>query len=87
MGMVTEVFGGVLRDIVCNEFPKTFRDHRAYAVCSFAGGWLVVLAHAWDAPPWVGLAVGAGSAALLRVLALLSGWSLPGWPSMGSGGR
>jgi uncharacterized membrane protein YeiH len=87
MGMVTAVFGGVLRDIVCNEIPKAFRDHRPYAVCSFAGGWLVVLAHASGAPQWVGLALGAGSAALLRALALLSGWTLPSWRSMGSGER
>ena len=87
MGMVTAVFGGVLRDIVCNEIPKAFRDHRPYAVCSFVGGWLVVLAHTSGAPQWVGLAVGAGSVTLLRVVALLSGWTLPAWRSMGSGGR
>ena len=28
MGMITAVFGGVLRDIVCNEIPQAFRDHR-----------------------------------------------------------
>ena len=82
MGMVTAVFGGVLRDIVCNEIPKAFRDHRPYAVCSFAGGWLVVLAHTSGTPQWAGLAIGAGSATLLRALALLSGWTLPSWRSM-----
>jgi uncharacterized membrane protein YeiH len=87
MGMVTAVFGGVLRDIVCNEIPKAFRDHRPYAVCSFVGGWLVVIAQASGAPPWVGLAAGAGTATLLRTLALLSGWTLPAWRSMGSGER
>ena len=87
MGMVTAVFGGVLRDIVCNEIPKAFRDHRPYAVCSFVGGWLVVLAHSADTPQWVGLALGAGSATLLRAVALLSGWTLPAWRSMGSGRR
>ena len=39
MGLVTGVFGGVLRDMVCNEIPTAFRDHRPYAVCAFAGGW------------------------------------------------
>ena len=42
MGMITAVFGGVLRDIVCNEIPSAFRDHRPYAICSFAGGWVLV---------------------------------------------
>jgi uncharacterized membrane protein YeiH len=41
MGMVTAVFGGVLRDIVCNEIPKAFRDHRPYAILAFIGGWIL----------------------------------------------
>ena len=45
-GMVTAVFGGVLRDIVCNEIPRAFSDHRPYAICSFLGGWALVAAHA-----------------------------------------
>lgn len=79
MGMVTAVFGGVLRDIVCNEIPRAFSDHRPYAMCSFAGAWLVVLAHATAAPDWVGLVAGAAVATLLRALALLLGWRLPEW--------
>jgi uncharacterized membrane protein YeiH len=42
MGMVTAVFGGVLRDVVCNEIPQAFSDHRPYALCAFAGGWALV---------------------------------------------
>ena len=42
MGVVTATFGGVLRDIVCNEIPTAFRDHRPYAVCAFAGGRRIV---------------------------------------------
>ena len=42
MGVVTAVFGGVLRDIVCNEIPSAFSDHRPYAVCAFVGGWVLV---------------------------------------------
>ncbi len=77
--LVTAVFGGVLRDIVCNEIPSAFRDHRPYATCSFAGGWVVVLAHAMDAPQWLGLVAAAATATLLRVLATLRGWTLPAW--------
>ena len=39
LGMVTAVFGGVLRDVVCNEIPRAFSDHRPYAICSFIGYW------------------------------------------------
>jgi uncharacterized membrane protein YeiH len=61
MGMVTAVFGGVLRDVVCNEIPQAFSDHRPYALCAFAGGWVLVGAQAgagvrrppcWPAPAW-----------------------------------
>lgn len=52
MGMITAVFGGVLRDIVCNEIPQAFRDHRPYAVCSFAGGWVVVAADQLGLTGW-----------------------------------
>ncbi|RST56794.1 trimeric intracellular cation channel family protein [Variovorax sp. MHTC-1] len=79
MGMVTAVFGGVLRDIVCNEIPRAFRDHQPYAVCSFAGAWVVVLAHTQGAPQWIGLVAAAATATLLRVLAIVLGWTLPAW--------
>ncbi|MFM8767558.1 MAG: trimeric intracellular cation channel family protein [Rubrivivax sp.] len=79
MGMVTAVFGGVLRDIVCNEIPSAFRDHRPYAVCSFAGGWVLVGAQQAGLPGEAALAASALTAAGLRGLALLRGWQLPPW--------
>ncbi len=79
MGMVTAVFGGVLRDIVCNEIPSAFRDHRPYAICSFAGGWVLVAAQALASPPWVALLVAAAATSLLRAAALWRGWQLPAW--------
>ena len=79
MGVVTGVFGGVLRDIVCNEIPAVLRDHRPYAVCAFAGGWVHVgLTHA-GTEAWLAtlatLLVTGGS----RMLALRLGWRLPAW--------
>jgi uncharacterized membrane protein YeiH len=40
MGVVTGVFGGIIRDVLCNEIPLILRDSRPYAVCAFAGCWL-----------------------------------------------
>jgi len=79
MGVMTAVFGGVLRDIVCNEIPRAFTDHRPYALCAFVGGWVVVAAQGLGLADWLGLVAAAGVASLLRVLAMLRGWTLPSW--------
>ena len=79
LGMVTAVFGGVLRDIVCNEIPRAFSDHRPYAICSFAGGWVMVAAQGAGLPEWASLLASAGTATVLRVVALRRDWRLPAW--------
>ncbi len=79
MGVVTAVFGGVLRDVVCNEIPTAFRDHRPYAICAFVGGWLLVGAQALGAADAIGLVAAIGVTAALRGLALLTGYTLPRW--------
>jgi uncharacterized membrane protein YeiH len=79
MGVVTAVFGGVLRDIVCNEIPSAFSDHRPYAICAFAGAWVLVGIATLGAPDWVGLVSAASVAALLRALALWTDFQLPRW--------
>ena len=79
MGVVTATFGGVLRDIVCNEIPTAFRDHRPYAICAFAGAWVLVLAVELGAPPSWGFVLAAATATLLRALALAFDFKLPRW--------
>jgi uncharacterized membrane protein YeiH len=81
MGVVTATFGGILRDIVCNEIPSAFRDHRPYAVCAFAGGWLYVGALQVGIGQGPALIIAAGAASALRGLALATGYTLPGWDS------
>ena len=79
MGMVSAVFGGVLRDVVCNEIPSAFRDHRPYALCSFIGGWVMVAADRLD---WASLTAVLASAFVttsLRGLALVLDLRLPEW--------
>ena len=79
MGVITATFGGVLRDIVCNEIPTALRDHRPYAICAFFGGWVLVLAQLAGLSTGWSLLLGAGTASGLRVAALVTGWRLPGW--------
>ena len=79
MGVLTAIFGGVLRDIVVNEIPKAFSDHIPYAVIAFTGGWVVVGLNALNVDAFVAVAIGAIFTIVLRVLALLFGWRLPIW--------
>ncbi len=79
MGLITGVFGGVLRDVVCNQIPAAFHDHRPYAVCAFAGGWLYVALWHLGAPGWLALIGCVIVTAGLRALALWRNWQLPTW--------
>ena len=79
MGMVTAVFGGVLRDIVCNEIPSAFSDHRPYAVCAFLGGWVLVGARAAGVPDEAAVLLAAAVATGTRALALATDYRLPAW--------
>jgi uncharacterized membrane protein YeiH len=79
MGVLTAVFGGVLRDIVVNEIPKAFSDHIPYAVIAFTGAWVVVVLNLMNVEAFIAVAVGAVFTIVLRVLALLLGWRLPVW--------
>lgn len=81
MGVVTAVFGGVLRDVVCNEIPSAFRDHRPYAVCAFAGGWAVIGMDMLGASPTIALITGALVATVSRLLSIRFEWRLPAWRS------
>jgi uncharacterized membrane protein YeiH len=84
MGVITATFGGVLRDIVCNEIPTALRDHRPYAVCAFAGSWVFIVAVGGGVPQDLAMVIAAATATGLRVLALVTGFTLPAWSPDGS---
>lgn len=37
LGTVTGIFGGIIRDIICNEIPDVFRRNELYATCAMLG--------------------------------------------------
>lgn len=44
MGVVTGVFGGILRDVICNRIPYVFRRNtELYATCAFVGTWVFII--------------------------------------------
>ena len=79
MGVVTGVFGGVMRDIACNEMPTAFADHRPYAVLAFLGGWVYLAVQWLGGPAWAALIGATLVTTGLRLLALKLDWRLPGW--------
>jgi uncharacterized membrane protein YeiH len=76
MGVITGTFGGVLRDVVCNEVPQLFHDHRPYAVCAFAGG-LTYLALSYAQLEWMAVSSCALVTVCLRLLSWKLDWRLP----------
>lgn len=80
LGVITGAFGGVIRDVLCNEIPTIFRDHRPYALCAFWGCWAFVVMQEMGVPAWLTLLLSAGITASLRILALVFNWRLPQWP-------
>jgi uncharacterized membrane protein YeiH len=79
MGVITAAFGGVLRDVFCNEIPRAFADHQPYAVCAFAGGWVLVGLHGLALPEGTALLAAALVAFGLRAAAMVWDWRLPAW--------
>ena len=79
MGVVTAVFGGVLRDITCNDIPEVFRDHRPYALCAFLGGWVFILTDAWGFSAETGILISASAATSLRLISMAFDIRIPAW--------
>lgn len=79
MGVITAVFGGVLRDVVVNEIPRAFVDHQPYSVLAFAGGWVVVGLDAVGTSPFISVGLGALVVSALRFSAMIFAWRLPTW--------
>ncbi len=78
MGVVTGVFGGVLRDVLCNKIPNIFqRDIELYATCSFVGVWVYILLVTFgmeaSTASWIGTFVVVG----IRILAVKFQLKLP----------
>lgn len=75
-GMMTGIFGGVLRDILCNQVPVVFRQE-LYAVVSLVVCLLFLQLRALGVPPDLNTAISFAAGLALRLLAIWRGWRLP----------
>ncbi len=76
MGLVTGVFGGVIRDILCNQVPLIFKKE-LYAVISLFTAGLYVTLELFQVVEWINLVVCLTLGFSLRMLALKYQWSIP----------
>lgn len=79
MGVMTAVFGGVLRDIFCDEIPKAFNDHQPYAIIALLGSLIVVGMNLLDFSGWLCALVPAVLISTSRIAAIYLDLKLPSW--------
>lgn len=76
LGTMTACFGGVIRDILCNEIPVIFRKE-IYATICIIGGGVFFLLRKWNVPQDILYLAVSGVIIAIRLLAVNYKWSLP----------
>lgn len=76
LGMISALFGGVLRDTLVNDLPLIF-DRQIYATACLAGAIIYLIGHTLELDPTLNFLLSAGTITLIRLLAIRKGWSLP----------
>lgn len=77
MGMITGCFGGLMRDVICNEVPLVLKQGELYASAAFAGAIAATGLTAFGLGPQVALPACAAITLLLRLGSIAFGWRLP----------
>jgi uncharacterized membrane protein YeiH len=81
MGITTGCFGGLMRDVVCNEVPLVLKQGELYVTCALAGATTTVIALALGLPENNALLACAGATFALRSGSIAFGWCLPVYKS------
>jgi len=71
IGVVTATFGGVIRDLLCNQKPQLFLPTEPlYATCSFIGAWIFIAMVKLGVAPTAAILTCIGCVFLLRIAAI-----------------
>ncbi len=81
MGVATGCFGGLMRDVVCNEVPFVLKQGELYVTAAFAGAAAALAAGAAGLPGAAALILCGAVTFLLRAGSLAFGWRLPVYKS------
>lgn len=76
LGMMSGIFGGVIRDTLLNEIPAIFRKE-LYATPCMAGAALYLLLRYFEVPENMNFLLSIAFIAVFRILAFRFHWSLP----------
>jgi len=76
MGIVSAVFGGIIRDVLSNEIPLIFRKE-IYATACFAGGLLYLMLRHFEVELNLNMILSISLVIAIRGLSSKFGWSLP----------
>ncbi|MDA9207889.1 trimeric intracellular cation channel family protein [Octadecabacter sp.] len=81
MGVATGCFGGLMRDVVCNEVPLVLKQGELYVTCALVGAGVAMILMQLDQPLTTALLACAGATFALRAGSLAFGWRLPVYKS------
>lgn len=81
MGVATGCFGGLMRDVVCNEVPLVLTQGELYASAALAGAVAMIITSYLDFTPIYSYISCAVLTFGLRAGSLIFGWSLPVYKS------
>jgi uncharacterized membrane protein YeiH len=76
LGIISALFGGVIRDTLVNDLPVIF-DRQLYATPCLAGVIIYQIGWSLQIDPTLNFIVSAGTITIFRLLAIRNNWSLP----------